>query len=143
MSVARASRDNGRQDIGKGVEIVGTASVAGTSRSLAPVAARAGLCRLRLTVGRPEPCRGPGCPLWEEGGAVVDAGCVVERLALDVEARPHLAWALLHVLHTVEGAPTRSAREEAYRLFRRLVPRAREEEGDDDADQCAAYLLDH
>jgi hypothetical protein len=118
------------------------ASVAESSRSLAPTATSGGLCRARWTLGRRELCSAWSCPFWEEGGAVVDPGCVVERLALDVEGHPQLAWALLHVLDMLERARTADERAGAYALLDRLVPSAREEGDDHGARQPAARVLD-
>ncbi len=52
-------------------------------------------CTLRLVAeGRAEPCPREGCVFWEAGGAVVQGGCLIERLAVDVH-RPDLAASLL------------------------------------------------
>jgi len=41
-------------------------------------------CTLRLATGVVEFCPQQRCAFWEEGGAVVEGGCVIERLGLDV-----------------------------------------------------------
>ncbi len=119
---------------------MGSAAVA-TSRSLTPRAAGGGRCRIRSALGLHEPCRREECPLWESGGAVVEAGCVVERLRLDVEGDAHLAWALRHVLRQFDAAESREERDGAYALFERLVPTVRGE-GDDGDGGDDAHVLD-
>src|SRR6266540_5325444 len=58
-----------------------------TGRGLAAGAARAAkLCALQDAAGRVEACPGEGCPFWEEGGAVLEGGCAIERLSLDLRA---------------------------------------------------------
>jgi len=106
---------------------VGTAAASASSPTRTPAQADAPRCRLHSALGRSESCPGPDCPFWEEGGAVVSAGCALERLALDVERRPQLARALRHVLGKLERSRTREDRDEAYALFLRLVQEAREE----------------
>ena len=41
-------------------------------------------CTLRLATGVMETCRQQRCAFWEPGGAVVEGGCVVERLGLHI-----------------------------------------------------------
>jgi len=52
------------------------------------------LCSLQRAAGFREPCPGKGCRFWEEGGALLPAGCVIERLGLNPTARPEPAAAL-------------------------------------------------
>ena len=115
-----------------------TAAAAATSRTPAPAPSEARICPLHAALGRSKSCPGPRCPFWEEGGAVVPAGCALQRLALDLERRPQLAGALLGVLDKLERSPSREDKEEAYALFHRLVPDAREDEGD----RNAQHMLD-
>ena len=86
------------------------------------------LCALQFAAGRIEACPGGGCPFWEEGGAVLPGGCMIQRLALDLERRPELAHALLQVRRKLDLALSKEDEDEAKSLFYRLVPRAREEE---------------
>ena len=58
-------------------------------------AARA--CALQDAAGRVEACPGESCPFWEEGGAVLEGGCAIERLSLDLARRPELAQYLLEI----------------------------------------------
>ncbi len=43
------------------------------------------LCRMKLTLGEVEACPQGACPFWEHGGAVLEAGCGLERLHLELD----------------------------------------------------------
>jgi hypothetical protein len=86
------------------------------------------LCALQYAAGRIEVCPEGGCPFWEEGGAVLAGGCLIQRLALGLEHHPELANALLEVRRKLDRAVSSEDENEARSLFYRLVPRAREEE---------------
>jgi hypothetical protein len=58
-------------------------------------------CTLGLAVGAVESCTLERCGFWEPGGAVVEGGCVIDRLALDVR-RPDVATYLLEVRKRLE-----------------------------------------
>jgi hypothetical protein len=79
------------------------------------------LCRMKLTLGEVEACPEGACPFWETGGALVEEGCGLERLGLDLD-RPDLAAYLLDVRTALEQARSVREREEARRLFAELVP---------------------
>ncbi len=64
------------------------------------------LCTLHLATGRHEECPGPACAFWEEGGAVVDSGCVFERVRLELDARPDVAQWMLDIRRGLETAQT-------------------------------------
>lgn len=98
-----------------------------TPVALAPVE-RVGLCALQYVEGRTEACRESACAFWEEGGAVAPAGCLIQRLGIDLEARPELPRLLLRIRRKLERARTRREEDEARELFYRLVPAARAEE---------------
>jgi len=87
------------------------------------------LCQLQYRAGRIEPCPGADCPFWEEGGAALPAGCIFERLDLDLDERPGLVHALLQVRRGLDQAVTREDEEETRSLFYRLVPAAHDETG--------------
>ena len=53
-------------------------------------------CMLGRRVGRPRACS-EQCPFWEAGGAVVAAGCALERILLEPEWPPELAERWLRV----------------------------------------------
>lgn len=64
------------------------------------------LCALHLATGRQEECPGPACALWENGGAVVEPGCVFERVRLELDARPDVARWLVGIRQGLENART-------------------------------------
>lgn len=63
------------------------------------------LCLLRRALGTNERCS-DRCAFWEVGGAVLSAGCAVERIGLqfEVEQNPRLASGLLSVRAQLEAA---------------------------------------
>jgi hypothetical protein len=61
-------------------------------------------CTLGLAVGAVEACTLERCAFWEPGGAVVEGGCVIDRLALDVR-RPDVAVYLLEVREQLKQDP--------------------------------------
>lgn len=75
-------------------------------------------CLLQGALGRTERCPGRGCPFWEEGGAVVEPGCLAERMLGPGEWPPELAhrWLRLRAV-VVAGGDL-----EVHRLFY-LLPR--------------------
>ena len=78
-------------------------------------------CRIKHTLGVDEPCPEGACPFWEHGGAVVEAGCGLERLHVDV-GRPDLAAYLDELRTSLETARDDRERAEARRAFAALVP---------------------
>jgi len=80
------------------------------------------LCALQYAAGRVEACPGPVCPFWEEGGAVVEAGCAVQRLGLRLEGNTDLVAWLLRIRTALREAEAPEEREEALHLFHRLLP---------------------
>jgi hypothetical protein len=79
------------------------------------------LCRIKLAVSDLELCPEGACPFWETGGAVLEAGCGLERLQLDLD-RPDLAEYLVELRQSLESARDASERNEARRAFSGLVP---------------------
>jgi hypothetical protein len=73
-------------------------------------------CILRLATGVMELCPQQRCVFWEEGGAVVQGGCVIERLGPDVR-RPDVAGYLVEVRERLDKARDRSEAEAAHREF--------------------------
>ena len=53
-------------------------------------------CMLARRTGRPAPCR-EACPFWEQGGAVVAAGCALERIQPEKDWSPELAQRWLQI----------------------------------------------
>jgi hypothetical protein len=70
-------------------------------------------CALQGAVGRVEHCPGAACPFWEEGGAIVAAGCAIERLGVNLSS-PQLARQLLELRAELDvarrGGGVRAAR---------------------------------
>jgi hypothetical protein len=61
-------------------------------------------CTLRLAAQNvAEPCPRDLCAFWESGGAVVEAGCGLDRLGFDVR-RPDVAAYLLELRERFEQA---------------------------------------
>ena len=79
------------------------------------------LCRIKLSLGDVEECPEGACPFWESGGAILQAGCGLERLRIDVD-RPDLAAYLVDLRGALEAARDAREREEARRAFAGLVP---------------------
>jgi hypothetical protein len=72
------------------------------------------VCGLEKALGRTRACTTASCPLYEAGGAVLPAGCRLERLGVPLTGRPELADALLEIRRMLERASTYEEREEAY-----------------------------
>ena len=79
------------------------------------------LCQIKLTLGEPEPCPEGACPFWEHGGAVLESGCGLQRLRIDV-ARPELAEYLVQLRSQLEAARDENDRRAARQAFAALVP---------------------
>jgi hypothetical protein len=71
---------------------------------------------LGAETGAIESCPQARCAFWEAGGAVVEGGCVIERLGLDVR-RPDVAGYLLETRKRLEEARDLSEAEAAHREF--------------------------
>ena len=65
---------------------------------------RTQLCALHLATGTREECPRSACAFWEEGGAVVESGCVFDRVRFEFDARPDVARYLLKLRHDLESA---------------------------------------
>jgi hypothetical protein len=78
-------------------------------------------CALTVTLGQPEECRGPLCPFWEEGGAVAEPACALERLGLDL-LDVSLAEHLLILRRSLERARDQESARAAYDELARLTP---------------------
>jgi hypothetical protein len=79
------------------------------------------LCHIKLTLDETEACPEGACPFWEAGGAVIGAGCAIERLGIDFR-RPDLAAYLLELRGALEAARDTTEREQARLAFAELVP---------------------
>lgn len=83
-------------------------------------------CTLRGAVGEREVCPGPTCAFWEQGGAVLEPGCQIERLGIPVAHHSDLARHLLELRLRVEEARDEAARRAAQRRFSELLNLSRE-----------------
>jgi hypothetical protein len=61
------------------------------------------LCSLSVAVGTDAECPRGWCAFWETGGAVVEPGCAIERLGVDLRD-PQLARYLLDLRRELESA---------------------------------------
>jgi len=84
------------------------------------------LCHLQYRAGRIEPCGEGDCPFWEE--AALPGGCLLQRLDLDLDAKPDLVHALLQIRRALAHSVTSEDEQDARSLFYRLVPSAREDD---------------
>lgn len=78
-------------------------------------------CSLRAAVGENELCPGHECSFWEAGGAIVSAGCAIERLGVPVARQPELARHLLDLRLTLEAVRSEAERADAHRRFAELL----------------------
>ena len=83
-------------------------------------------CSLREAVGEQELCPGVGCAFWEQGGAVVEPGCAIERLGVPVQQHRDLARHLLELRLRLDEARTGAERRNAHRRFSELLNLNRE-----------------
>jgi hypothetical protein len=75
-----------------------------------------GLCDLHNAIGNVEECPRGWCAFWEGGGAVVEPGCAIRRMALDLN-NVDLAYYLLDLrraLEAVRGAEDAQAAASAF-----------------------------
>ena len=74
-------------------------------------------CTLRRSAhGVSEPCSHERCGFWEPGGAVLEGGCFVERLGIDLKRRDPATY-LLDTLERLEQARNLADAEKAHRPF--------------------------
>ena len=83
-------------------------------------------CTLREAVGEHERCPGPTCAFWEEGGALIEPGCAIERLGIPVQQHRDLARHLLDLRLRLEEARDEAERRDAHRRFTELLNLNRE-----------------
>ena len=75
---------------------------------------------------RARACPGPACAFWEEGGALLEPGCAIERLGILVQRQRDLAEHLLELRLALEEARTEAERGDAHRRFSQLLNRSGE-----------------
>jgi hypothetical protein len=78
-------------------------------------------CSLKLAVGNDEECLRGWCAFWETGGAVVGAGCAIERLGIDLRDA-QLARYLLDLRRGLESARDTEAARAALDRLAELTP---------------------
>ena len=84
----------------------------------APEVAERKLCSLQYALGRIEECPlSARCPFWEEGGAVLDAGCLLERMLPPEDWTPELAARWLRVRRSLVRASGNGTKPEEGALF--------------------------
>ena len=80
-------------------------------------------CMLRLAArGKTESCPHERCSFWEPGAAVVQGGCLIERLGVDVRL-PGLAAYLLETRERLDQARDLVEAERAHNEFSRRIGR--------------------
>lgn len=79
------------------------------------------LCRIKIALGEAELCPEGACPFWEHGGAVVESGCGLERLPMELD-RPDMAKYLLGLRQALESARDEQERAAARATFAALAP---------------------
>jgi hypothetical protein len=77
-------------------------------------------CTLHLALGVVAPCTGERCVFWEPGGAVLRAGCLIERLGVEVR-QPDVAAYLVETRERLDEARDHSEAEAAHRELSRRV----------------------
>jgi hypothetical protein len=79
------------------------------------------LCSLSVVVGNDEECPRGWCAFWEHGGAVVEAGCAIERLGVQIDD-PQLARYLLDLRRELESVRDVEAARAALDRLAELAP---------------------
>jgi hypothetical protein len=79
------------------------------------------LCRMSSTLGEVEACPQGACPFWEHGGAVLESGCGLERLHLELD-RADLAVYFDELRRALEAARDDTERQAARQAFAALAP---------------------
>ena len=79
------------------------------------------LCALSQAIGNDEECPRAWCSFWEHGGAVVESGCTIERLGLDLGDRD-LAHYLLELRRALDGERSAADAIRARKQLAELVP---------------------
>ena len=78
-------------------------------------------CSLSVAVGNDAECPHAWCAFWEKGGAVLEAGCAIDRLGIDFRDA-ELAAYLLEIRRELEQARDAEAAEAARKRFTALAP---------------------
>jgi hypothetical protein len=78
-------------------------------------------CSLSMAAGEDAECPRGWCAFWETRGAVVEPGCAIERLGVDVRD-PQLARYLLDLRRELESARDAEAARAALERLAELAP---------------------
>jgi hypothetical protein len=79
------------------------------------------LCSLSVAAGNDAECPRGWCAFWERGGAVVEPGCAIERMGVDLHD-PQLARYLLDLRRELESARDAEAARAALERLGELAP---------------------
>jgi hypothetical protein len=80
-----------------------------------------GLCDLHNAIGNVQECPRGWCAFWERGGAVVEPGCAIRRMALDL-SNVELAYYLLDLRRALEAVRSAEDARAAERAFGQVRP---------------------
>jgi hypothetical protein len=80
-----------------------------------------GLCDLHNAIGNVEECPRGWCAFWERGGAVVEPGCAIKRMGLDL-SNVDLAYYLLDLRRALEETRSAEDAQVAERAFGQVRP---------------------
>ena len=78
-------------------------------------------CGLKQAIGNDEECPRAWCSFWEHGGAVLEPGCTIERLGLDLGNR-NLAHYLLDLRRALDESRSAESAQIAQQRLAELVP---------------------
>jgi hypothetical protein len=78
-------------------------------------------CSLSVAAGEDAECPRGWCAFWETGGAVVEPGCAIERMGVNLR-EPQLARYLLDLRRELESARDAEAARAALERLAELAP---------------------
>ena len=79
------------------------------------------LCELHTVIGHVEECPRGWCAFWENGGAVVEPGCAIARMGVDLR-NVDLAYYLLDLRRALEEVRSAEDAQAAGRTFGQVRP---------------------
>jgi hypothetical protein len=78
-------------------------------------------CHLSAAIGNVEQCPRGWCAFWESGGAVVEPGCAIARMGVDLR-NVDLAYYLLDLRRALEQVRSAEDAQAAGRTFGQVRP---------------------
>jgi hypothetical protein len=78
-------------------------------------------CHLSAAIGNVEECPRGWCAFWEGGGAVVEPGCAISRLGIDLK-NLDLAYHLLDLRRALEDTRSAEDAQAARHAFGQIRP---------------------